>query len=142
MARQEGLVIAHQLIFESKLCVLATASLTGKPEAATIEYVADPDYTIYFETFPDYRKYQNLKENPRASLVITSDPHTVQMDGTVEVLPKEASRASIQLLIIKYGAGSGYYTDETITLFRFTPTWIRVLISKKWPPQYEMILGK
>ena len=69
---------------QSKTCTLATASASGKPEAATIEFAIDKDNNFYFETFPFYRKYNNLNANPRASIVITNESSTAQIDGTVE----------------------------------------------------------
>jgi len=72
--------IFQTLLRENRLCVVATASKDGKPEAATIEFAHDGQHNLFFETFPQYRKYPNLKSNPRASVVITQEPHTVQMD--------------------------------------------------------------
>ncbi len=134
--------IFRKLLDGNTLCVLATASLDGKPEAATIEYVADAEGNLYFETFPKYRKYANLKSNPRASVVITEDPHTIQMDGMVkEIKSKEADEAK-QRLLARHGAGSGYYDDPQIRFFKFAPAWIRVLVEAKWPPKYVVIRGE
>jgi len=133
--------IFKRLLEENTLCVLATATLDGKPEAATIEYVADADGNLYFETFPKYRKYANLKSNPKASVVITQDPHTIQMDGSAtELQGKDADEAKRRILA-RHGS-SGYYDDPQIKFFRFTPTWIRMLVEAKWPPKYVMIKGE
>jgi general stress protein 26 len=137
----EAEVLFEKLLKDNTLCVLATASLDGKPEAATIEYVSDADWNLYFETFPTYRKYANLKSNPQASVVITQDPHTIQMDGVVVELTGKESNNAKQLLIAKHGIGSGYYEDPAIRFFRFTPTWIRLLVEAKWPPKYVVIRG-
>src|SRR5574341_528900 len=133
--------VFKKLIRENELCVLATSSLSGKPEAATIEYVADSEDNLYFETFPTYRKYANLKSNPQASVVITQDPHTIQMDGTVVELKGREAEKAVKLLTAKHGEGSGYYSDPQIRFFRFTPTWIRVLLEPAWPPKYVIIKG-
>lgn len=134
--------IFKKLLEENTLCVLATASLDGKPEAATIEYVSDADGNLYFETFPKYRKYANLTANPKASVVITQDPHTIQMDGAAAELQGKDAEAVKQRLITKHGIGSGYYSDKAIKFFRFTPFWIRILVEAKWPPKYVMIKGE
>lgn len=133
--------VFKKLLAENNLCVLATASLTGKPEAATIEYVSDAESNLYFETFPTYRKYANLKSNPQASIVITQDPHTIQMDGTVAELSGVEAEAAKKRLIAKHGEGSGYYADSQIKFFKFTPTWIRILLEPAWPPKYVIIKG-
>lgn len=131
--------IFKKLLGENKLCTLATASTDGKPEAATIEYASDDKYDLYFETFPTYRKYNNLKSNPRTSVVITQDQHTIQMDGTVEELSGEEAIRAKNLLITKHGHGTGFYQDPNIRFFRFTPGWIRILVDPKWPPKYQII---
>ncbi len=130
-----------KLLKENSLCVLATATLSGKPEAATIEYVPDEQGNLYFETFPTYRKYANLKSNPQSSVVITQDPHTIQMDGSAIELEGKDAEAAKQRLIAKHGMGSGYYEDSDIKFFRFTPTWTRILVEAKWPPKYVVIQG-
>ena len=135
----ESRAIFKKLLKESKLCVLATASKDGKPEAAVIEYAADENDGIYFETFPDYRKYPNLINNPRASIVITKEPNTIQMDGVVEEQKDKCTQDAKRHLIAKHGKGSGFYNDPNIRFFKFTQTWIRILISDKWPPKYCMV---
>src|SRR5574341_1595859 len=139
---KEGKEIFRKLLEGNTLCVLATASLDGKPEAATIQYISDSDANMYFETFPKYRKYANLKSNPKASVVITEDKNTVQMDGTASELQGQEAEEAKRKLMERYGPGSGYYSDPQIRFFKFTPTWIRVLIEAKWPPKYVIIRGE
>ena len=134
--------MVKKLLKENKFCVLATASLDGKPEAAIIEYVADKESNLYFETFPSYRKYANLKKNPQASVVITQVPYTLQMDGSVTELSEIAALKAKALLIKKHGLGSGFYLNSTIKFFKFTPTWIRVLVEAKFPPKYVVLRGE
>lgn len=128
-----------KILTKNTLCTLATASVDGKPEAATIEYVKDKDYNLYFETLVPNRKYPNMKSNPRASVVITEAPHTVQMDGTVEELSGKEAEEAKQRLIERHGEGSGFYSAPKIRFFRFTPKWIRVLVKYGYPPKYEVI---
>lgn len=133
--------LARQILSRNTLCVLASASPDGKPEAATIEY-AEEGFTLYFETFPSYRKYKNLKSNPRASIVVTEVPHTIQMDGTVEELEGKEVQTAKNLLTKKHGKGSGFYEDPDIRFFRFSPSWIRILVEAKYPPKYAVIRDK
>ena len=134
--------LVKKLISRNTLCTLATASLQGKPEAATIEYGEDEGMNLFFETFLSYRKYLNLKSNPKASIVITEVPHTIQMDGNVEELSGDEAEVAKQLLVKKHGEGSGFYSDPEIKFFKFTPNWIRVLVNDKWPPKYVIIKGR
>jgi hypothetical protein len=130
--------IARKLVEGNRYCTLATASLDGKPEAATIQY-ASKDFELYFETMTSYRKYANLRMNPQASVVITELPKTLQMDGIVKQLSGNDADGARQLLVIKLGEVPTFYRSPDIRFFSFTPTWIRLLTNKGWPPEYETI---
>lgn len=132
----------ENILYKSDLCAFATSSLEGKPEVATIEYYVDEDYNLYFESFPTYRKYHNIISNPLASAVITKDQKTLQMDGEVKQLDGSDAEWAKQKLIEKFGDGVGYLHAPDVLFFRFTPTWIRVLVDGSYPPRYEMIRGQ
>jgi nitroimidazol reductase NimA-like FMN-containing flavoprotein (pyridoxamine 5'-phosphate oxidase superfamily) len=58
------------LVKEKDMCVLATAS-NNRPHCSLMAYVADDACTeIYMVTLKDTKKYRNLQENPRVSLLI------------------------------------------------------------------------
>ena len=140
MAKLSPKGLFEKILFENEHCVLASASLSGKPEAATIQYIADSKYNLYFETFPSYRKYPNLKSNPRVSIVVDRLPdHTIQMDGNVKELSGSEAEETKKKLINKYGEGTGYYSDPKIKFFKFTPKWIRILTDANYPPKYSII---
>ena len=125
--------LALKLLAENKLCVLATSSLEGKPEAATIQY-ADEGLNVFFKTFRTYRKFMNMNLNPQTSIVITAEKQTLQMDGLVEPVSTEPARG---FLIAKHGYDKEYFEDGRVRYFRFTPTWARVMIGGKYPPEFE-----
>lgn len=129
----------QKLLTEEKTCVLATSSLQAKPEAATIQYTIDKENNLYFESFPTYRKYSNIKENPKASIVITQEHHTIQMDGKVEELSGKSAIEAKKLIIEKHGKGIGYLEAKDVLFFKFTPSWIRILVEASYPPVYEII---
>ncbi|MDO8660651.1 MAG: pyridoxamine 5'-phosphate oxidase family protein [Candidatus Woesearchaeota archaeon] len=130
-----------QILSTNQICMLATASLTGKPEVATMEYTEDDQFNLYFETFPKYRKYTNLKTNPYASVVINQLPHTIQMDGTATELTGAERENAKHQLTNKHGS-KNQYQDPTICFFKFTPTWIRVLVEPKYPPKFVVLKGE
>lgn len=130
------------ILYKNSICTLATASLDGKPEAATIQYIADEKYNLFFESFPTYRKYKNFASNPRVSVVITNpEMKTVQMDGTVSELSGDDAERAKQKIIDEHGKGVGYLFAPNVLFFRFTPSWIRVLVDGNYPPTYEMVMG-
>lgn len=130
----------RKILKENKYCTLATASLDGKPEAATVKFVEDENYNLYFEILSSSRKCSNIHSNPRASVVITTVPHTVQMDGVVEELPNGDEVK--KMMTIKQERESSFYQSPELKFFKFTPNWIRTLVKREYPPKYEVILDK
>jgi general stress protein 26 len=70
------------------LAVLATVDSVHLPHAATIYYVIDDDFTIYFITKNDTEKYEHLLHNPHVALVVGTEniPRTAQIEGVAEVV--------------------------------------------------------
>ena len=65
-----------------KLAVLATASEDGRPEAAVMGFAVTPELEIIFDTVRSFRKYPNLKKNPRVAWVIgCTSEISVQLEG-------------------------------------------------------------
>lgn len=129
----------EDILYKSELCALATSSKDGKPEVAIVEYYADEEYNLYFESFPTYRKYKNFTSNPLVSVAIVRKHKTAQMDGEVIELAGDDAERAKQKLIERFGAGVGYLHAPDVLFFKFTPTWIRVLLDGKYPPKYVVI---
>jgi len=75
-----------------KVGVLATADATGKPHAAAVYVVCDPQLVFYFITKKATRKSTNLSVNSQAALAVYDEQSqtTVQVDGQVEVVTDPA----------------------------------------------------
>jgi nitroimidazol reductase NimA-like FMN-containing flavoprotein (pyridoxamine 5'-phosphate oxidase superfamily) len=59
-----------EIIKGNDLCVLATVS-EGKPHCSLMSYCADEEgHTLYLASHTETRKYANIMENPRVSLLI------------------------------------------------------------------------
>lgn len=89
--------LALKFLRDHKTAVLATASRAGEPEAATIFYAIDDDFTFSFVTDKVSRKFKNLKENPHVAVVVGTgeDVRTVQCGGHIEIIDylKDTDRA-------------------------------------------------
>lgn len=133
--------LLEELLYETEVCTLATASSDGDPQAATVRFVADDEYTIYINTATTYRKYDNLVENPRAAIVVTQLTHDLQLEGDVTELKGDQADRARELYIDKYGR-SKYLSAPESTYFRVDPDWIRLLVDPDFPPTYEMIRGE
>ena len=136
-----ALEIAQKILSENCLCSLATVSPDSKPEVATMEFAEDGNFILYFETFPDYRKYVNLKKNPSASVVVTLGGKTLQMDGTMEELVGDDILIGRQKLVAKQGGAKEFYAHPNIRFFRFTASWVRVMVKGGFPPEFVVLKG-
>ena len=118
--------IIYEFLSQNKYMSLATTSLDGKPEVATVEYLVDGDQLI-INTFIYYRKYQNLVDNPQIACVITvDDEKTLQFDARAELLEGEAAAQARQKLMEFDPGFADFFDDDETRFFRITPTWLRL----------------
>lgn len=129
----------NELLIKAKTMVLATSSLDGKPQAATVLF-AHKDGLFYFYTFNDSRKYHNLSMNSKVSIVLHVDDAYAQIDGVAQELGGEEVMTAKNLIIEKKGSTSGFDEDPRSRYFKIKPTWIRTLKEQTYPPQYTTIL--
>lgn len=133
--------LALAVLDETETCTLATATPDGRPEAATVRFVADDDYTVSINTATTYRKYENLTANPRVAVVVDGDGANVQLEGAATELDGDDEAAVHEQYIEKYGP-SDYLTDEYSTCFAIEPDWARLLYDGQFPPDYAMLVGE
>ncbi len=88
MIREESRKLALKFLKNHKTAVLATASRQGDPQAATIFYAIDDDFTFNFITDKKSRKWGNLKENLHVAVVVGAGPDviTAQCGGHAEII--------------------------------------------------------
>lgn len=60
----------YSYLKEHPVAVLATSSLGGLPHAAVVYLSVDENLKIYFASKETTNKVQNLKENPKAAIVV------------------------------------------------------------------------
>lgn len=89
--------LALKFLKDHKTAVVATASRSGEPEAATVWYAIDDDFTFNFIADKESRKYKNLKENPHVAIVVGIGPDvmTIQCGGHADIIDylKDTDRA-------------------------------------------------
>jgi general stress protein 26 len=115
------------------LGVMSTVSADGKPEAASMYYISDNALNIYFITRSASRKFQNLKNNPQAAFVITSEhpPKTIQLEGTVsEMMNPEEQVTYYEKLMAKATESMKMLPVEQIpagelVFMKMSTTWAR-----------------
>ena|SRR3989344_9660029 len=95
--REKTKKLALKFLKNHKSAVVATASRSGEPQASTVFYAIDDDFTFNFTTDTKSRKLKNLKENPHVAIVVGTGPDvmTIQCGGHVEIIDylKDTDRA-------------------------------------------------
>lgn len=110
---------------QHSVAVLATVTATGAPEAAAIEFMVDDDLHIVFDTFVIYRKYVNLRREPRVALVIGWGEATVQYEGRADELAGDALAHYQRLYVAQLPNAGKFIEDPRTRWFRVRPTLVR-----------------
>jgi len=109
-----------------KFGVLATATEDGRPEAALMGFAVTPELEIIFDTVRSFRKYPNLKKNPRVAWVIgCSSEISVQYEGIATELEGAELERCKTLYAKKYPDSTGRDKWPDLTYFLVRPTWVR-----------------
>jgi uncharacterized pyridoxamine 5'-phosphate oxidase family protein len=116
-----------QFMNRERLAVLATASEDGQPEAALMGFAVTPELEIIFDTVNTYRKYPNLKKNPRVAWVIgCSSEITVQYEGVAEELRGAELAKYKEVYFGKFPDGRERESRIAgVTYFVVRPKWVR-----------------
>jgi uncharacterized pyridoxamine 5'-phosphate oxidase family protein len=130
---------AQQVLANAETCTLATVSPDGRPEAATVRFVADDTLDVYITTESTYRKYHNMTQNPSVALVVDGR-YNLQLEGTASEIHDRTVDWFKRQYTETYGQ-SEYLTDDDSVFFRVTTDWARLLVDGSFPPAFEMVIG-
>lgn len=129
---------------DPKLCVLSTASKNGKPESATVIYVLFDDLGLLVQTNNTYRKWANLKENSRVSVVVgwQFGYLYVQYDGAAELIERgHQDYTKYDELFVSENPKSKKFTALPENVYaKIKPTWIRLRDDRDNPPKIEEVV--
>jgi pyridoxine/pyridoxamine 5'-phosphate oxidase len=109
-----------------RLCLQASVSSSGAPQAAVVGFAVSDDLEIVFDTIGTSRKMQNLRRDGRIAIVVGwDDEQTAQIEGTAD----EPTGAELDRLKGVYFAawpdGVERQAWKDITYVRARPTWAR-----------------
>lgn len=121
------------------ICVEASLSPAGTPQAAAIGFVITDQFEIFFDTVDSTRKAGNLRSNPHIAFVIGGVSHdearTVQFQGIADE-PEGAELERLKTLYFsRFPDGPERLKWPGLTYFRARPTWIRYSDYTKNPPE-------
>ena len=133
--KKEHFDFYKNILDKNLFCTLSTSSESGKPESAVMGFFPKENGEIYFYCLSQARKYNNIKTNPLASVVIFSQEDYIQMDGEIRWLSNEESEIIKNKFIEKYKE-INYQADPDSRYFIFSPKWIRMRISPNYPAEY------
>jgi uncharacterized pyridoxamine 5'-phosphate oxidase family protein len=118
--------LVYEFLNSHRLMTLATADNSGKPEAATVEYVMDGE-DLLVNTYTYYRKFNNLINNPQVACVIThGEEYTLQFDAKVSVLDSIDADEAKAKMIAKEPGFADFFNDKDTRFFRVSPYWMRL----------------
>lgn len=135
MEKEEARKACLQFLKDNEFGVVATITRNGLPQAATITYIVDDDFTIYFSTRRDTRKYENLEFHSVIAMVVGAGPisTSVQLEGNAKRLEgKEQEEAMKRFLVGR----ESYYRiflkmpGYDFATFKITTTWMRFFTVK------------
>lgn len=122
-----------------KLCVMSTVSQNNKPESALLGYAVLDDLSILINTNKITRKWKNLENNNKVSLVFGFGftELNVQYEGTAQRFEDGEDLEKYDELFFSQNEDARKFKAEGTRIIKITPTWIRYTDTTVHPPQTE-----
>jgi PPOX class probable F420-dependent enzyme len=114
-----------RFVQRQRLAVVASLGPDGAPQSAVVGIGTSETGEIVFDTLGTSRKAQNLRRDPRVSLVVWEGERTVQVDGLADEPPGEARDRLREVYFAVYPDGRERLAWPHITHFRVRPRWAR-----------------
>lgn len=114
--------------------VVATAGPRGTAHASMVYYTAGDDFSVYFLTLLNTRKYRTLTDNPHAAFVVATPeiPQTIQIEGlAMDISLDEEAAARKEELFETLNKNAQFYAPitkldpATTAVLWLRPTWVR-----------------
>lgn len=126
-------IVGH-FIKEHDLAVVSTVTSDYLPESAVVGIYVGSNFEIYFGTFRGSRKYENLKKNPRVSLVVGWDKgKTAQYEGEAKELSGAAMEEFEKAHLKEMPSVAKYVPKEEAVFYKLNPKWVKYTDVSKDP---------
>lgn len=125
---------ALDFLASKKTGVLSTLSPADEPRARLVYYSSDAHFNIYFLTFANTRKAEDLRAHPKAAFTVSDEavPRTLQIEGdAVDITNSPVDDAIIETLFDRLQMNAKYYAPlarfdrSDVRFFKLSPTWVR-----------------
>lgn len=122
-----------------KLCVLSTASKDGKPESAVMGYAVKDNLTIILSTHKESRKWHNLKENQKVSLVTgwNFEIPNIQYDGIATLIEEGPKYPETEQFFFTQNLHAARFKSPDTIFIEVKPMWIRCTELSQTPHHVE-----
>ena len=121
-----------------RLAVQSSVSPAGIPQAAVVGIAVSDRFEIVFDTLVSMRKAVNLRQNPRAALVVggltAGDERTAQIEGLADEPSGQELERLKRLYYDVYPDGPSRLTWTGLIYVRVRPSWIRFSDYNQAPP--------
>ncbi|HEY6923966.1 MAG TPA: pyridoxamine 5'-phosphate oxidase family protein [Steroidobacteraceae bacterium] len=125
--------------------VVASRSADGAPQAALVGFVTNTKLELFFDTFGETRKAENLRRDPRVAFVIgggvPGDERTVQLEGIADTPVGAELEAYRESYFRTLPDARRRAALPGITYFRVRPHWIRYSDYNANPPAIVVFEG-
>jgi PPOX class probable F420-dependent enzyme len=108
-----------------RLAVVSSLGADGAPQSAVVGIGTSEAGEVVFDTLGTSRKAQNLRRDPRVSLVVWEGERTVQLEGLADEPAGEARDRLREVYFAAYPDGRDRLAWPHITHFRIRPRWAR-----------------
>jgi general stress protein 26 len=110
-----------------KLAVVSSISTDGSSQSALIGIAVSENLEIVFDTLDSSRKYANIIQNPKVSVVIGWDNETsVQLEGIATELTSPEDDHYLEIYYVIYPDGRDRAANwPGLVHFKIAPKWLR-----------------
>ena len=117
-----------------RMGILASTAAGGHPHASAVYYEAEDDFSVYFTTRINSRKYIAMSAEPRIAFVVSTEdvPQTIQMEGiAVDISRERDASKHKEKLFTALDSNAFFYPpiskldSGTSVIMMIRPTWVR-----------------
>ncbi len=111
-------------------CVISTVSPKGNSESAFVAFSENENLEIMIGTSNKSRKFQNIVNNPRVSIVFGFEgKKSLQYEGNVSVIGEKELEKRLKGHFVKHPGAIKYQADPDNIYMIVKPLWIRMVES-------------